>query len=388
LYGALLSERFRAPSAPSPWQRSTAAALGLRFARLDAPFEGFALFEPTGPLRRGQPTLLSRERARGASPPLALTLPAPRWETGTVAASARIYTAFEADALFVHGALVNVAPDGSADPRRPRGRQSMYQRAQEAWLNAGGTTVILRAIAPSHPVTTDAVVTFDSEVDRASDGPEWARPWLGRLERAGITLAPLDGSAERAGFEASADPAVAYARRFAPGRSMVLWLAPGLREGWRQAYTSRATEHRLAAAGIPVRSMTPEAFLSELGRCPDPILSGSGGELCKYPPGCERAARAASLQRFLSTRNPYYLEAALSGAARCGWQAMASPITQTIWLALPPEPAEAAPAWRLLPLSSASSERDEPPGTGVRISKREFGDLDELALRPLDVTLE
>lgn len=264
----------------------------------------------------------------------------------------------------------------------------MYQRAQEAWLNAGGTTVILRAIAPSHPVTTDAVVTFDSEVDTTSGGPEWTRAWLGRLERAGITLGALDGSAERAGFEASADPAVAYARRFAPGRSLVLWLAPALREAWRQAYTSRPTQHRLAAAGIPIHFSSPEAFFSELGRCPDPILNGSRGGPCPFPPGCERAARLTSLQRFLSTHNPYYLEAALTGAARCGWQAMASPITQTIWLALPPDATDPAPAWRMLPLSNAGSERDEPAATSTPISKREFCDLDELALRPLDVTLE
>jgi hypothetical protein len=264
----------------------------------------------------------------------------------------------------------------------------MYPRAQEAWLNAGGTTMILRAIAPSHPVTTDAVVTFDSEVDATSDGPEWARPWLGRLERAGITLAALDGSAERAGFEASGDPAVAYARRFAPGRSLLLWLGPALREAWRQGYTSRATEHRLAAAGIPIHSMPLEAFFSELGRCPDPILSGGAGEPCPYPSGCERAPRVTSLQHFVSTQNPYYLEAALTGAARCGWQAMASPITRTIWLAVPPDGSDAARTWRMLPLSSASRERDEAVARGAQVSQREFGDLDELSLGPLDVTLE
>jgi hypothetical protein len=388
LYGILLGERFGARVDPSVWQRTLAAGLGLRFASVAAPFDGWALYEPEGPERRGHPTLLQRRSGRSTRPALALTLAAPRWEGGAVAAAVRLHDAFEADMLLVHGALVGLMEDGSSDPRRPQGRQSYFQRAHETWLNAGGTGIILRGIAPSHVVSTDAVVMFDSEVNGISDGPVWASPLLAQLERAGVTLAAVDGSAERAGFEASGDPGLAYARRFAAGRTLVLWLGSELREAWRLAYTDPATLRRLESAGFTSTPSTPADFVSGLAAC------GPGNPCPAAGSACKRLPALASLERFVSSQNPYFLEAALAEAKGCGWLALESAVTETTWLALPPDHAGSASAadgqrhWLMVPLLRAREDSSAQRLGRRQVTRQQFGELHRLALTPLEIGLQ
>ncbi len=391
MYGSLLLERFQDNAEPSAWQRSRARLLGLEFAKVQPPFAGHALYEPEGPARRGRPTLLQRAAEPGAERGVALTLAAPRWELGAVSALVRLREAFRAELLVVNGALVNAAPDLSSDPRRPQGRQSLFQRAHEAWLESGGRSIIVRGIPDTRPSTTDAIVTFDNEVSGLADAPSWAAPLLGRLERAGVTLGALDGSAERAGFEASADPAVAYGRRFAPGRTFVLWLGGNLRRGWGLDAPARVTERRLGAANIPAYPGSLEAFASRVARC-------AAGEDAACPraelaPSCDRRATFETVSSFVRTNNPYYLEAALSPGAACGWLSVVSAATQSRWLALPPQAAEPSPtdsaaAWLLVPLVSGADDGGERTRTPRRVSARQFEELIAIATTPFEVTAQ
>lgn len=391
MYGSLLAERFESGLEPSPWQRARAKRLGLEFAKLPAPFEAYALYEPEGPARRGKPTLVQRAAEPGAGSRLAVTLAAPRWEIGAVSSLVRLQDAFDADLMLVNGALVNAAPDLSSDPRRPQGRQSLFQRAHEAWLDSGGHSVILRGIPDPRGSTTDAVVTFDNEVNGLSDGPSWAAPLLGRLERAGVSLGALDGSAERAGFEASADPAVAYARRFAPDRSLVLWLAGNLRRGWGLVDADGAIQRRLAAAGIAAWPGTLEAFTDNLARC-----TAAADATCPrsdVSSSCDRKATFETLSAFVRTQNPYYLGAAIAPGAACGWLSLTSESTRTRWLALPPEvaaasPEDGAPRWLLVPLVTAADDGGARARGPRRVTAREFGELIPIATTPFEVAAQ
>jgi hypothetical protein len=211
---------------------------------------------------------------------------------------------------------------------------------------------------------------------------------LAQLERAGVTLAAVDGSAERAGFEASGDPGLAYARRFAAGRTLVLWLGSELREAWRLAYTDPATLRRLTTAGVAITPSAPADFVSGLEPC------GPGNPCPAAGSACERLPALASLDRFVSSQNPYFLEAALAEAKGCGWLALQSAVTETTWLALPPGPAGSASTadgqqhWLMVPLLRAREDSGAQRLGRRRVTRQQFGELHRLALTPLEIGLE
>jgi hypothetical protein len=395
LYGALLGQRFAQGGTPGEWQRVLAAGLGLDIARVRGAFDGWALFEREGADRRGSPTLLQRARAQPEGPGLLLTLAAPRWLSGGTAAAARLTTALDADALLVHGALVSSAPDGSADPRLVQGRQSYFQRAVETWLNAGGRSILLRGIAPDRPVDVDAVVSYDTEVRQLTDGHAWALPLLSSLQTAGVSVGAVDGTAERAGLEASRDPGVGYARRFAPDRSLVLWLSSRLRARWAQAATRAATRNRLERLGLPRHvgdlALLLAADCARLAAGADCVASA------RVLPGCERAQALEMLERYQRTQNPHFLESALARGVPCGWRSLALAGGETTWLAVPPagdraaagalgvEPAPPPPGLLLIPLSGAEPETEPSRERWPRVTGAELERLQAIALWPLEL---
>ncbi len=374
LYGRLLEQRLGSRAPPTAWQRALADTLGLSFAELHGYFGGYALYEPLRAGRRGSPTVLERYGEARTAAPLAITLAAPRWEWASTTAAVRLYDAFDANLLLVHGTLVNTAVDGSSDPRRLEGRQSLFQRAHEAWLNAGGVTLMVRGMSASQVSSSDVVVAFDSEVDDARSGPAWSLPLLNRLEQTGMSVATLDGSAERSVFAASQDPGVAYARRFARERAAVLWLGSRVRESWRRGRTDSTLRRRLEAAGVPVLELSPAQVLGS----PPPARAG----------GCERAAAIANLERFLRSQNPYFLDAALGGAHACTWIATEARPTETIWLLLPPGSSSGpAERWLSVPLLRAADDLPSSPNEWRRIDRSHFEVLSRIALGPLELRL-
>lgn len=390
MYGALLSQRIGAAGTPSVWQRSLARLLGLAFARVDGAFVGHALYEPGGAARTGHATVLIRTEQRTGSPPVALTLAAPRWETGGLSALARLSQVFAADALIVHGAFVGVSADRSSDPRRPEGRQSYFQRALETWLNDGRAAVMLRGIPETRAVSTDAVITFDSEVTSVAEAPGWSAALLARLERAGLALGAVDGSAERAGFDASIDPGVAYARRFAGGRSFVLWLTASVRRAWSDAYTPRETARRLAGADLASSAEPPAAFVARLAGCAE-APHALDCPAITLRDSCRHAEATAALERFRASQNPYYLEAAFSAASGCGWLKLVEPRTRTHWLALPPSAKPGAGTesprarWLMVPLVRSGGREPEGGRRGRRVAPAHFAEVAPIALEPLEV---
>jgi hypothetical protein len=108
---------------------------------------------------------------------------------------------------------------------------------------------------------------------------------------------------------------------------------------------------------------------------------------------CDRKAMFDTLSSFVRTQNPYYLAAAVSPGAACGWLSVVSASTRTRWLALPPQVAESSssdPAghWLLVPLVASVGDGGELVGAPRRVSARHFEELIAIATTPFEVTAQ
>jgi hypothetical protein len=344
--------------APSPWQRALAATLGYRFAKIAATATGlaagWALYEPAGPSRRGLPTWVVRRGRPATRDAILMEVPAPRWEAGGIDAALAMADAFDARGLLVPGALPNVDARGRADPRKVGGRQSFYQRAHEAWLSAGGQVVAINGIAPQTEGTTGAIVTFQEPTDSPLGGPAWTRGIVALLARMGLSVDSVDGSVEREPYSGEGDPTMAYARRFAPGRMALLWLAAPIRSWYASLDALDPTPARLerTARSVGVGSVASQALaLVGCGHA-----SGRGDCAGLDQRGrCDAAAVDGALERYRDTRNPFELLAALEQAHGCRLDFVTDERTGRLWATLV-SPSE---LW-LLPLGPGQRPREEP----------------------------
>jgi gamma-polyglutamate biosynthesis protein CapC len=355
--GASLSST--AFEAPSPWLCTLAAALGYRFAKIAtndaAPAAGWALYEPAGPGRRGLPTWVVRRGRAGTQGPILMEVPAPRWEAGGIDSALSMADAFDARGLLVPGALPNVDARGKADPRRVAGRQSFYQRAHEAWLSAGGRVLAINGIAPqSEGGTTGALFTFQEPADTALQGPGWTRGLAALLIRMGLSADSVDGSAEREPYSGEGDPAMAYARRFAPERMALLWLGAPVRSWYASLDTQDPTPARLerAARTAGLGSVADRAL--ELVSCDG---ASQHGACAGFDPHarCDAAAVTGALDRYRDTRNPFELLSALDEARGCRLDFVTDEQTGRVWATL----VSASELW-LVPLGPGQRPREEP----------------------------
>lgn len=343
---------------PSPWQRTLAAELGYRFARIamtaSGPAAGWALFEPSGETRRGLPTWVVRRPRHAARDAVLLEVPAPRWEGGGIDSALAMADAFDARGLLIAGALPNADAHGRADPRRIAGRQSFYQRAHEAWLSAGGQVLAINGIAPQTEGTTGAIFTFQEPTDTPLEGPTWTRDLAALLIRMGLGVESVDGSAEREPYAGEGDPAMAYARRFAVDRTALLWLAAPIRSWFASLDALDPTLPRLERAAREVRTESVAAHALRFVGCDGASKQGACASLGDRS-RCDAAAVEGALERYRDTRNPFELRAALEAAERCRLEFFSDEQTGRVWATLVAE----NELW-LVPLGPGRRPRDEP----------------------------
>lgn len=354
LFDAVLVPAMLAPvDAPSSWVRAIAGQLGFRFVRIgpaEGPARAWALAE-LGAGRRGWPTWLVR--AGEARTEMLLEVPAPLWEMGTAGAAMAIAEALEARGVLIHGALPSADPLGASDPRRWSGRRSFFQRAHEAWLGAGRHAVSIQAIAPDRGFTDDAVITYGFEALDRRQSPAWAEP-LERFLGEDLLLDAVlyDGAGDRAPFGGSADPTMAYARRFAPGSSAIVYIAGPARAGFDLLTSERdeAVARALAAAGDAVPSLDVAERAAALAGC------GAREAACwpdRSPRGaCEPERASERLVTFADLGYPADLEAARAQRGGCWFEVARDEATGRVW-GLLARPGEA----RLVPLASPLARR-------------------------------
>ncbi len=367
LFDAVLVPTMLAPAeAPSSWVRAIAGQLGYRFVRIgpaQAPPSAWALAE-LGVGRRGWPTWIVRPS--GAASNVLLEVPAPLWEMGTAGAAMAIAEALEARGILIHGALPNADPLGASDPRRWSGRRSFFQRAHETWLGAGRPTVSIQAIAPDRGFTDDAVISYGFEVLDRRQSPAWAEPlerFLGHDLQLDAVL--YDGAGDRAPFGGSADPTMAYARRFEPGSAAIVYIAGPARAGF-DLLTSERDDTLARALGASGDAVTPLDVAERAGAL---AACGSRDEACwpdRSPHGsCEMDRSWAELATFADLGYPADLEAAREHRGGCWFEVARDAATGRMW-GLLAQPGEA----RLVPLASPLARRPAVEVADVTAARR------------------
>ena len=270
--GRVLAPWFARPAGPlTEWEHAVAGKLGYQLAEVRGSVAGWLLYEPESEFRQGNATVFRRAGSMVAES-LTLAVPAPRWERGMLGTAVRLLAGLEKDqvaGLVVHGALVSTGVAGSSDPRSTRGRFFYYQRVLEQWLHSNGRVLAMRGMssaqfASAKPVLSPvsgtresyrSVITLDKHIDTLAHAPRWVQSVAEYLERLGSKATPYDGSIESVGFEASADPVMAYSRRFTPQQTAVLWINANFRAKLKRLQTPKITPSRLARLTISTQSL-------------------------------------------------------------------------------------------------------------------------------------
>ena len=293
---------------PSDWVRALAARLGYQIAGAgEGPEHSWVLHDLAGPRRCGRATWVVRP---AAPEPLAVEVPAPLWELGTLSLGLSVFDAEKARYLLLAGASPDASPDGSADPRRAAGRLGTFQHLHEYMLASGAFTLAIHGARQDAALETDVVVQLDHPVLTPAQAQPWLLTHLTALEQVGgLSWAWYRAGPEHVNLGAQFDPAFAFAQRFAPGRMARLWFSA----------RTRASAPRLPPAEGALLQLRSDPALGRDLAARTVELLGSAGS--KPAPGCDLDAVTAGLERWLTLRNPFDRMAALSGGQRCWLEA-------------------------------------------------------------------
>ncbi len=294
---------------PSAWVRSVAAQLGYQIACAGSGQDhSWVLHELVeGGRRRGRAIWVARPFGSEA---LAVEVPAPLWELGTLSLGLSLFDAQKARYLLLAGARPDASPDGSADPRRAAGKRGTFQHLHEHMLGAGARVLAIHGVQQDVALATEAVV----EVDHPVLSDEQAQPWLGphlqALEGAGgMSWTWYRAGAEHVNLGAQFDPAFAFARRFAPGQMARLWFTGRARESAPRLPAAQGALLQLRPQAAPDRDLAARTF--QLLDC------GAPGCVRAPAAGCDLDAVAAGIERWLARRNPFDRIAAVGAGQSC-----------------------------------------------------------------------
>jgi hypothetical protein len=295
-------------SEPSAWVRSVAARLGYQIAMAgSAADRSWVLHELDSLPRHGRALWVVRQ---SSSEPLAIEVPAPLWELGSLSLGLALFDAQQARFLLLAGARPDASPDGAADPRRAAGKHGTFQHLHEYMLSGGVSALAIHGVQTDVQLPTDVVVQLDHPVLSDEQAWSWLAPHVQALEtEGGLSWAWYRAGAEHVNLGAQFDPAFAFAERFAPGHMARLWFTGRAREAAPRLPAAEGALLQLRREGAPELDVAERTF--ELLTCEGP--------------GCTRAPRAgcdldevvARLERWLVRRNPFDRVAALSQGQRC-----------------------------------------------------------------------
>lgn len=341
LFGAgLIAPLIRSTGPATAWQRALAAQFGYRFVVVggsDERPEALGLVE-LGAARRGHPSCFLFEAVRvGPKLPgrLAVEVPAPRWESGTLAAATGLVAGLDAGLLLVAGTAKTPLLE-EEEELEDRVRSS-YQRVHELWLGAGGTALSVGAIAPTRVIGADAIVSQGVEAVDGTRLPEWTEPVRELLVGSGLRVTDFDGTLATAPFSGMADPALSFAARFAPGQVVRLWLGADVRRRLVRAQEDVATAQRLARASIVPRALDLAERALTLAACSRPGAPEMASDpLCGQArlAVCDLDEQATTIELYARTRNPYDLARGLAPATPCALEVVQDERTSLIWVIL------------------------------------------------------
>ncbi|MEO8184754.1 MAG: poly-gamma-glutamate biosynthesis protein PgsC/CapC [Deltaproteobacteria bacterium] len=325
--------------APSAWVRSVAAQLGYQIAGAGPKSDrSWVLHELESPRRRGRATWVVRQ---SASEPLAVEVPAPLWELGTLSLGLSLFDADQARFLLLAGARPDASPDGASDPRRAAGKHGTFQHLHEYMLSGGVRALAIHGVQQDLALATEVVLELDHPVLSAEQVQPWLVPQVEGLQNeGGLSWAWYRASAEHVRLGAQFDPAFAFAQRFAPGRMARLWFSARARQAAPRLPASEGALLQLRSSDAAERDVAARTF--ELLECQTPGCSRQRSS------GCDLDAVVAGLERWLARRNPFDRVAAVSAGSRCHFEADVDQRSGMAW-AIVSDPSGA----RLVPLHGA-----------------------------------
>lgn len=297
---------------PSEWVLSVAARLGYQIASAGSGQDhSWVLHELEGERRRGRATWVARPFGSEA---LAVEVPAPLWELGTLSLGLSVFDAEKARYLLLAGARPDTDPEGSSDPRRAAGKRGTFQHLHEYMLSAGARVLAIHGVQQDVELATEAVIELDHPVLGDEQAQPWLAPHLAGLESAGgLSWAWYRAGAEHVNLGAQFDPAFAFARRFAPGQMARLWFSGRARESAPRLPAAQNALLQLRSRDAPDRDLAARTF--ELLDCGEPGCSRAPAA------GCDLDAVVAGIERWLARRNPFDRIAALNTGQRCALEA-------------------------------------------------------------------
>ncbi|MFC7737632.1 poly-gamma-glutamate biosynthesis protein PgsC/CapC [Roseomonas sp. GCM10028921] len=260
--------------------------------------------------------------------PFVVQVPRPLAEVNSMEFGLSLYDQIGATALLIAGADPRALADGSADPLQPQAPPSVFNLVGQVLLReavrAPLMTVQARALGASREGTLppeDALLALDRlPLGGRATGPLAAR-LLGTVERLGLSVRPVDGSAATAGYGIGWSAPALYLSQAGPEKELgVLWLSPLARLAFAQRTEARLEEAQFSALGIPTVALSPAAWLSE---------TPPGGAGALRPAGLR-----ASLADYIERRDILALRAAQRRFSGLRFRRLASPETRQTFLAV------------------------------------------------------
>jgi hypothetical protein len=191
--------------------------------------------------------------------------------------------------------------------------RSFYQRALELLLSRGRRIVALEPIPRDRAsIRADLVLTTGDVTPNGAGAPPWSREVAATLERWAYDVTWYDGARELYPYRGVGDPALAYARRYAPDQLVVAWWSPAARSRYRPTFR-RDLMARLERRGHAVEEQP-------VARALERRLGAEGA--------CDLRELRRMWARYLERDNPHTLYRVLDAGERCDLAVVQDPMTE------------------------------------------------------------
>ncbi len=202
----------------------------------------------------------------GLAHPYAVEIPRPLHERYAYEFGIALFERPVASVLLAAGAHPGANSDGSADVTRLANKVSALNLVRQVLLREQPTRamVISQARAIRAPVGPDVVLAIDDGLPRLSALPPLIQRMVERMQEDGLTVEPVDGSFETAGYELGILLQSSATKHSQNKQVISLWLSPSVRRKFREPERQTLLQAQFDAVEIPTVDAELGAYLRDL----------------------------------------------------------------------------------------------------------------------------
>ncbi len=272
-----------------------AAVLGYRLSTLDHratgehfvalyEFDYTAESEPAHRQRRYWGTYLFRA---GSSNPYLVEVPRPLFEQQTYEFGVSLFERLKGTALLLAGAHPLANADGRADATQAGNKLSLFNLVHQVWSRESAQLPLLsvqvRALGSERAATAGrSLLALDTWNERPEQFDRLSRNLMAQLGEDGIAFERVQGLQSTAGMEFGLSPQALYSLAIPDHHYAVLWLAPELRQRYRQRLDSAQELAQFALLGWPSIEGALEQALREATPGKRSLATGLVDDLNRY----------------------------------------------------------------------------------------------------------